>query len=222
MSVLIPGLDVAHLSASICELAGGQHATSIAEWLEEFETVMLPLLTRGDSVVFRHAPYLYCLLRAVRPLTVVETGVDNGESSLAMLAALHKNGRPGSELLSCDIGPPSPVYDRAFDSKVFPFDAWAYWHHRIITGVNLLKLIESEHGQRSIDVFFHDSDHRYDNQQKEYGLAYPLVLPGGFIGGDDAEWDNPPWAFHEMAAEHSLTPVPFGCGYLCKKTVAVV
>lgn len=215
--IAIPGLDVEHLKTSIKVLTGLELGAEIGFWLDEFERVMLPLLTRGDAVVFRHAPYLYCLVRAVDPMVVVETGVDNGESSLAILAALHKNGNPQSELLSCDIGPPNPVYDRAFNSKVFPFDAWSHWHHRVMTGVSMLKLLSTEYGQHGIDLFFHDSDHGYDNQQREYELAYPLVDVGGFIGGDDAEWDNPPWAFHEMAAEHALVPVPFGCGYMCRK-----
>lgn len=214
MNLLIPGLDGAHLRDSIGDLTDSGDE-DISRWLDEFEQVMLPLLTRGDAVVFRHAPYLYCLVRATNPMKVVETGVDNGESSLAILAALHKNGQ--GELWSCDIQPPSPVYERAFNSKVFPFNAWARWNHKLMSGVNLLKAFYGETTLRRIDLFFHDSDHGYDNQQKEYDLAWPLVGVGGFIGGDDTEFDNPPWAFHEMAAEHGLRPVPFGCGHLCRK-----
>lgn len=101
------------------------------------------------------------------------------------------------------------------------------WHFVMSRGSDLLRDMLVPHGpyvnripRRGIDLFFHDSDHSYANQKAEYDLAWDLVRPGGWVGGDDVEWDKQPWAFYELCAARGLKPSFFGKGRMVRKPEA--
>lgn len=165
------------------------HAPPATEVREEYERVMENLHARyqacGGQLPYplRYAVeeqtglLLYALVRAGRPEAVVETGVANGHSSYVLLSALRANGRGTLHSLdvSPDVGP--LVEDRSL------------WDLRIASVETappaLRRLLQSVKG--TVDLFVHDSDHRYLNQIVEYRAAWPAMRTGGVFLSDDVD-----------------------------------
>lgn len=181
---------------------GGRFATTAVELLtklddalpapgvlQEYADVMERLRARYESCAGR-LPYplryaveeqtgllLYALVRSARPEVVVETGVANGHSSYVLLSALRANGC--GTLHSLDVS--SDVGTLVDDHSL--------WDLRIASvesaPLALRLLLQSVHG--TVDLFVHDSDHRYLNQIVEYRAAWPAMRPGGAFLSDDVD-----------------------------------
>lgn len=98
----------------------------------------------------------YAVVRARRPRLVVETGVHDGLGSTALLRALERNAEEGSPgaLVSFDIN----------RNCGWLIPSRLRTHHRIVIGDAVSGLTSTL--DRPVDLFIHDSDHRY-----EYELA---------------------------------------------------
>jgi predicted O-methyltransferase YrrM len=124
----------------------------------------------------------YAITRALRPDTVVETGVAVGLTSAYVLAALTDN-RHG-ELHSVDLPPPQMVAEELVGAAV-PAELRGRWRYhwgsarRLLAGV----LRDTAGGRR---CFIHDSDHRYRNVRWELETAWRALAPGDVIVCDDA------------------------------------
>lgn len=120
---------------------------------------------------------LYALVRLVRPLVLLEAGVADGYSTALMLGAIEKNGV--GELHSLDIRNDVGVL----------VDDRAHWNLHISTDRNPFRDLSRVAGRiRPLDLFFHDSDHRFVPQAREYRLAAGTVRPGGFLISDDVDF----------------------------------
>lgn len=243
------GVELHRLVASMQQLSPeGSDGGQVAALLTDYERDFMPFWTSTGHL--SHGPALYCLVRLVKPLFVIETGVREGESTISVLAAMCRNGL--GQLFSCDIDLPmertfrflsselgkkvrtslrlnadhdeflAPKYR---ESSVVPAGiACPEWSFEQCTGVDLLRRVLDPHGsfvnrvpRMGIDMFFHDSDHGYANQKAEYDLAWDLVRPGGWVGGDDVEWDKQPWAFYEFCERVGIKPSYCGKGRMIRK-----
>ncbi len=142
---------------------------------------------------------LYLIVRSLRPEKVIETGVQFGWSSLAILAAMRENG-VGS-LHSIDlpfVGHGHLTTDGNFDDthvnaisdtgRCVPEYLRSRWDLRIVADpgastAELRRLVS----EGPLDMFFHDSDHTYANMTLEYGIAWPALKPGGVLYSDDVD-----------------------------------
>lgn len=135
---------------------------------------------------------LYIVMRSLRPERVVETGVARGLSSLVILAALKENGR--GHLYSIDFpiskdwlgGSGTPGYLVKGDLKT----KWS-----LILGKSSDKLPRLLAELGSIDVFFHDSNHSYENMKFEFATAWPFINREGLLVSDDVNSNS---AFTEL------------------------
>lgn len=134
----------------------------------------------------------YAIVRARRPALVVETGVHDGLGSIAILSALERNAREGhaGELLSFDVN---------------PLTGWLVpprlrGRHRILIG-NSVSAIPEAVGDRSIDLFIHDSDHRYEHEWAELETALGRGSPGVILLSDNAHATT---ALHDFAESRDL------------------
>jgi predicted O-methyltransferase YrrM len=138
------------------------------------------LATRADR---RHVPLFgrrvgwYCVVRALRPRLVVETGVADGLGSAALLRALERNraeGFPG-RLVGFDLLP---------DAGWMLDDALRADYELVIedSKVAMPRVLED----RAVDLFIHDSDHHYEHEQTEYRLVAPHLAPGAVVLSDNA------------------------------------
>lgn len=184
----------------------GVPQSSVESWLRDAEENAL--LRQADSQLrqlpyagtFRGAPELFVLVRGSRPKNLVETGVGLGLSSTYILEALVLNdvGR----LISIDL-PNSDANWRLPEGlgpgALVPADLRARWELRLGPTRVLLPRALSELG--SVDLFFHDSEHSYENMMFEYNLAFESLSPGGLIISDDTMWNS---AFLDFAKSKRL------------------
>lgn len=178
------------------ELLGGRRD----EWAGAF-TVDDPVL---GALGTEAAAQLYAMLRCHQPDVVVETGVCNGVSSLAILHALDHNGR--GRLVSVDLPLRADEDLDEFRAKTFddyggaaiPKDKDAGW----IVPDRLrdrwdLRIGKSQHELPQllpeiapVDVFLHDSEHSHPCQMFEYELAWHHLGAGGLLVSDDTSWTD--------------------------------
>ncbi|MBX6366521.1 MAG: class I SAM-dependent methyltransferase [Rhodospirillales bacterium] len=133
------------------------------------------------------ADIFYVLPRILRPALVVETGVASGSMTAMLLAALHRNGFGALE--SFDL--PAVAGQRSMDWSVKNEDEIgflvpaAYRDRWKLTLGDATYLLPRAMEGRTVDCFFHDSDHSYEHQIFEYALALKHLSPRGWIVSDD-------------------------------------
>ena len=143
-------------------------------------------LRSGDAVE-AYGAWLYVLVRALEPLVVVETGVQNGCSTELILWAVHRNGR--GRLFSIDSGPTSS--DGSHQTRAFQTTDGApgkdileglkeHWDLTIgLSGEHLAPACER--AGELVDLFWHDSDHSEENVKFEFSAVKHYVRPGGLL-----------------------------------------
>ena len=149
---------------------------------------------------------LFSVIRKFKPLTIVETGVAQGVSSYVILKALQLNGQ--GRLISIDLPNRDPKGYRyrngALDGVYIPSaltSGWLvpeelrkFWVLKLGRSSEILPTLDG-----SVDMFFHDSEHSYENMMFEFNWAYSNLSKGGIIISDDIGWNK---AFVDFAEKH--------------------
>jgi predicted O-methyltransferase YrrM len=138
---------------------------------------------------------VYGVVRTLAPDVVLETGTANGHMTVHLLQALQRNGRGHLHSTDHD-GRAGPLVDAAERTRWTlhvvdwkrPRRSWAALVHRI----------------GPLDVFFHDSDHAYTWQRREYEDALRHLRPGGVLASDDIQAS---YAYLDACGAHGLQPV---------------
>jgi len=118
----------------------------------------------------------YALVRALKPRTVVETGVDKGLGSVVIAAALKKNaseGHPGY-LIGIDINPRAGYLLSGCYAEF----------GKLVFKDSLAALRELSPG---VELFIHDSDHNPEFEAAEYNAVEARLAPKAIILSDNAE-----------------------------------
>jgi predicted O-methyltransferase YrrM len=172
------------------------------------------LLEKGDFYPLfynsnpRTLELLKMLIKEVRPKTVIETGVANGISTRQILSSFKEYQLGDSKLYSFDIdyrvGTPDLLRDPQFNFVV-------------IDSQN--SFLDAMKEIKSVDLFYHDSDHSYHNQMLEYETAWKILNPkNGVLISDDINWSN---AFLDFCKKVNRTPLLLSdgakfAGIICK------
>jgi len=146
----------------------------------------------------------YAVTRNLEPNTVVETGVCNGVSTLAILLALKKND--SGQLYSIDYPFRADESLKEFRQETFenyggaaiPSDKEPGWiipeqlrsQWELIIGKSQRELPQLIIELDALDLFVHDSEHSHPCMMFEYELAYEWLDEGGLILSDDITWNN--------------------------------
>ena len=157
----------------------------------------------GSPMCFEDRCTVYLVTRALKPAVAVETGVAYGVSSAYILAAMEATG--------CGHLHSVELRDDPRIGQVIPDRLRARWSLHIGSSHEVLPVVLAEHGP--IDMFLHDSMHRYGFMKREYEQAWPHIKPGGVLCSHDVlvtnafdrfvhRWD------HEI--DSSLTSINFG------------
>jgi predicted O-methyltransferase YrrM len=112
----------------------------------------------------------YAIIRTMRPRHVVESGVDRGLSSCGFAAALIRNpdeGHPG-RLTALDIDRDAGALIGGECASVID----------LRLGDSIATLAKST---SPVDVFLHDSDHRYEHQSPEYRAVAGCLTEKGLL-----------------------------------------
>ncbi|MFH1581704.1 MAG: class I SAM-dependent methyltransferase [Pseudomonadota bacterium] len=161
-------------------------------------------IKHADDLRF-HSLTIYCLVRALKPNLMIETGVAQGKSSSMALLAMHHN-RCG-KLVSIDLPNPEGkvLADGAQTSTGIKDVGWlvpdylrARWDLRLGDARELLPKVLSENPQVP-DIFFHDSLHTYEHTKFELQTVLSK-MSSGLIICDNIEMGSGK-AFHEVLEE---------------------
>ncbi|QHT72037.1 class I SAM-dependent methyltransferase [Rhodocytophaga rosea] len=117
----------------------------------------------------------YAMIRALKPRTVVETGVDKGLGSVIICAALLKNKEEGFEgrYYGTDINPKAGYLLTGKYRQV----------GEILYGDSIASLSTFKD---TIDIFINDSDHSADYEYREYLTIKHLLTDDSIILGDNS------------------------------------
>ena len=144
---------------------------------------------------------LYNLVRHLPAVRVLETGVANGWSSLAVLAAMEDRGR--GELVSTDM-PYAKMNNEAWVGCAVQESLRHRWTlYRLPDRDGLPKALKK---LGSLDLAHHDSDKSYGGRMYVYEACWPAIRAGGALLSDDIE-DN--FAFRDFAKRVGRTPYVF-------------
>ena len=158
---------------------------------------------------------LYVLCRAKKPAVVVETGVGSGTSSSFILCALDKNGR--GKLFSIDV----PWYtvthnwkDHFVNNEIkpHPFETQSGWiipdyligRWELSIGMSNEKLPPLLKNTGLVDVFFHDSEHSYENMSWEFRTIWPGLKKNGVMLVHNVDNNNAFAEFEQNVGGHSF------------------
>ena len=131
---------------------------------------------------------VWCLVRHLRPVNVVETGVGRGFTSRFILEGLERNGV--GHLWSIDFPPVRAPEFHAQIGAAVTLRLRHRWSYIKGTSRQHLPKLLARLGQ--IDLFIHDSRHTEDNLMFELNQAWASLRPGGFVVADDIDYN---WAF---------------------------
>lgn len=117
----------------------------------------------------------YAIARAIKPRTIVETGVDKGLGACILAAALERNAQEGHPGRYCgtDINP---------DAGYLLTGEYAE-HATILYGdsIDSLRSLEG-----TIDLFINDSDHSAEYEAREYETVEGKLRDDAVVIGDNA------------------------------------
>jgi Methyltransferase domain len=159
---------------------------------------------------------LYCALRALKPQTVVETGVYFGGTSAFLLRALERNG--AGHLSSIDYLLPNvqPFGHPQGQGCLVPESLRQYW--TLINGDSRVELPRLLAQLGSIEFFLHDSLHTYKHMTWEYHTAWAALGRGGVLSTHDISLTD---AFQDFSrkrqAEASATDIVCDVGLVRKR-----
>ena len=133
----------------------------------------------------------WCLVRHLRPVTVVETGVARGVTTRVILEALESN--QAGHLWSVDLPPVSEPWARQVGAAV-PASLHGRWTYQRGSSRRLLPALFRDLGQ--LDLFVHDSLHTHKNLAFELHAGWDALRAGGALLADDVGWNT---AFRDFA-----------------------
>lgn len=127
---------------------------------------------------------LYLLVRKMKPVVILETGVASGISSAYFLYAL-ENNKLGS-LYSIDL----PCYKGLASIPKGKESGWLIpenLRHRwnLIIGSSSERLLPTLQKLGTVDIFMHDSEHSYENMMYEFQTVWPYIREGGLLLSHD-------------------------------------
>jgi len=156
------------------------------------------------GVDIEYAKDYYAIVREMEPATVVETGVCNGISTLAILIAIKEN--KSGTLYSIDYPLRADESLDEFRSETFdgyggaaipsnkdpgwiiPEEIRSNWE--LIIGKSQRELPKIVSEINSFDIFIHDSEHSHPCMMFEFELAFEWINKEGVIVADDISWNT--------------------------------
>lgn len=170
----------------------------------------------GNKPQHLFGKFLYFIVRCAKPEIMIETGVAHGVSSWTILNAIHRNGIGklySIDLPNLDLKSYNPQNIAQSSGWVVPDQLRAHWELQLGSSSELLPKLVAR--LPKIDVFFHDSDHSYENMMFEFKTVFPKMHPASLIISDDVHKNE---SFTDFVNEKQIS----GLQFLTKGGAAVV
>jgi len=138
----------------------------------------------------------YAIVRLAQPSLIVETGTDKGLGAAVIGRALERNIDEGhfGRLLTIDVN--------ADSGHLIPASSEGW-----VTRLHGVSIEVIENIADAVDVFIHDSDHRYDYEMSEYLAVAQKLSPRAVILSDNAQLST---ALHDFAHQSGRRFLYFG------------
>ncbi len=131
---------------------------------------------------------IYTIVKVMNPTTIIETGMGSGVSTTAMLAASNDE----TNVISIDPGVP---YGKGDKEVGFLIPINLRKKHKFVKGTSKQKMKEVLSYVDKVDIFFHDSDHTYENIMLELNEVWPKLSEESIILVDNYDWTDAPIDF---------------------------
>jgi predicted O-methyltransferase YrrM len=150
-----------------------------SDFMKEMEERLRIFGTKSSMGKFDAAVLMALVLRFA-PAICVETGGNLGMSSSFILEGMYEAGIQAGKLLSVEVNPKIPV------GSMIP--------ERLRNGFNPLlgdvkQLMKKEAFPKQIDLFLHDSSHRYKYQYLEFRYFWKRLRPNGVLVSHDVNFN---------------------------------
>jgi predicted O-methyltransferase YrrM len=203
-------------------LADDEFLSSVNRQIEEIRNkwdfrkaiFAMPTIPSVDWFAFERV-LIYVLIRHLKPIQVLETGVYYGGNSAFALLALARN--KCGKMISIDYpdsqirmrGPSEARHSLVGDSEFynptlrpgFMVPPFLHGQWALIEG-DSLKVIPDL--QETFDFYIHDSDHSMPFLSKELAAAWNKLSDRALVLVDDIDWSN---AFFAFCVKHRLFPL---------------
>jgi hypothetical protein len=174
---------------------------------------IISFLTRNQLFTFGYQCFLYVACRLLNPSIVIETGVGAGLSTTFILQALEDNRK--GELYSIELPKAKYTTEKGKEvnaSHCIPKGLETGWlvlkelkgRWELIMGRSEDELPVLMKKLEHVDIFFHDSEHTYENMLREYRIVYPYMDKGDMLASDDVMWND---AFEDFSRSINHRPV---------------
>ncbi|MEY2616200.1 MAG: hypothetical protein QOH78_1973 [Verrucomicrobiota bacterium] len=150
-----------------------------SDFMKEMEDRLRTIGTKSSMGMFDSA-VLLALVRKFAPAICVETGGNLGMSSSIILQGMYEAGVKGGKLFSVEVDPNIPV------GSMIP--------ERLKSGFSPLigdvkQFMKKEAFPSQIDLFLHDSSHRYKYQYLEFKYFWKRLKPNGVLVSHDVNFN---------------------------------
>ena len=181
---------IASTIAAVSGLAIAETLKYVAEIQQDQQLSQHVVTLSGDSDVsdivasYGRRICWYCFARALKPTTIIETGVEKGLGSVVLCAALLRNKAEGFQgrYYGTDINPEAGRLFKGPYSEV----------GEIVYGDSLASLAKIP---GPIDLFINDSDHSSSYETQEYKAISSKLRTRSVILGDNSHGSESLWQF---------------------------
>lgn len=165
------------LTAYVCELQSDK------EFLDIYNSRLseVAILDATSTTHMIDTTTLYCVVRAVKPRVIVETGVHFGGTSAFFLRAIERN--QCGALYSIDLSDLPPLGEPCGQGYLVPPHLREGW--TLICGDSRVELPQLLQNLQSIDMFLHDSLHTNRMMTWEYETAWSYLSNNGILTSHD-------------------------------------
>lgn len=173
----------------------GEIRAKLAQWTRYRPRAVDFMMSGWSGSVFFNEVTLYAIVRTLRPAVMIETGGTPGKSTAFTLRAMERNGN--GLLYTIDLPPTetnqSVLNRREAYHQLRPSGAGSGWivpdalraRHTLLLGKSSEHLPPLLAQLDGVDIFYHDSDHSYENMMWEFETAWPKIKEGGVLISDD-------------------------------------
>ena len=150
-----------------------------SDFTKEMEKRLRVFGTKSSMGIF-DSSVLMALVRKYTPSICVETGGNLGMSSAFILQGMYEAGIKAGKLLSVEVDPNIPVGSMIPDRLKSGFQP--------LLG-DVKQLMKKEVFPEQIDLFLHDSSHRYKYQYLEFRYFWKKLRPNGVLVSHDVNFN---------------------------------
>lgn len=127
--------------------------------------------SKHGTDIHQHLVTLHNLAVSIAAKTVLELGVNTGESTIALLEAVHKTDGVLISVDQQDLPQTRPMLEK--------YGLTGRWEFHLMDDIKFIKEVWAK--DRKADIIFVDTSHQYAHTKQEIELYEPVLRPGGIM-----------------------------------------